>query len=190
MTSKGKFAYLAGIGVCLGLTALLRAIAVARAARLGMERPLSPMAFVTLALAFVLILIVYYKAWGRLQDGQARTTPGKAVGFCFIPLFNVYWLFVLFSGYAQDYNAYVQRHKLGLPAIGSAIFTVNAILWLLVFFFRRSAVLWITIPLVLTVVQLLSSAKVIETLKRLPTEPLKVAAETATPPEPPTTPSV
>jgi hypothetical protein len=35
-----------------------------------------------------------YRAWKCLQPGGlARTTPGKAIGFLFIPFFNLYWIF-------------------------------------------------------------------------------------------------
>jgi len=36
---------------------------------------------------------VVYKAWEAIQNGHARTSPGKAVGFLFIPCFSLYWMF-------------------------------------------------------------------------------------------------
>jgi hypothetical protein len=42
----------------------------------------------------------------------AKTTPGKAVGFSFIPLFNLYWSFVAFHGLAQALNAETRRHSI------------------------------------------------------------------------------
>ena len=42
--------------------------------------------------------------WAAIQDGYARTTPGKAIGFMFIPFFNIYWMFQAIWGYSKDYN--------------------------------------------------------------------------------------
>lgn len=54
--------------------------------------------------AAVLGLIYLYRAWFILQPGGAKTTPGKAVGFLFIPLFNLYWIFVAYGNWATDWN--------------------------------------------------------------------------------------
>ena len=48
--------------------------------------------------------VFWYKVWVSIQDGHARTTPGKAIGFMFIPFFNGYWLFQSIWGFAKDYN--------------------------------------------------------------------------------------
>lgn len=57
--------------------------------------------------------VLIYRMWGAIQDGHARTSPGKALGFLFIPIFNLYWAFQVFWGFARDFNAYLDRH--GLP---------------------------------------------------------------------------
>jgi hypothetical protein len=62
--------------------------------------------------ASIMYMVLLYKAWAAIQDGQARTTPGKAVGFCFIPFFNFYWIFQAFYGFAVDFNRYAARHSL------------------------------------------------------------------------------
>jgi hypothetical protein len=53
--------------------------------------------------------VLIYKAWSAIQDGQARTTPGKAVGFLFIPLFNIYWLFIAIGSWGKEWNAFASR---------------------------------------------------------------------------------
>jgi len=58
----------------------------------------------------VLQYVLVYKLWQIVQDGFARTTPGKAVGFLFIPFFNFYWWFVAFFGLSKDQNVYIDRH--------------------------------------------------------------------------------
>ena len=58
----------------------------------------------------ILSWIYINRAWSHIQElGTARTTPGKAVGFLFIPFFNIYWYFVCFFGWAEDYNQYIRE---------------------------------------------------------------------------------
>jgi Na+/proline symporter len=54
-----------------------------------------------------MMLVLLYKAWTAIQHGPVpvRTTPGKAVGFLFIPFFNCYWIFQALWGWTKDYNA-------------------------------------------------------------------------------------
>jgi hypothetical protein len=60
--------------------------------------------------AAVLQYLLTYRFWQIIQDGFQRTTAGKAVGFLFIPFFNLYWYFVAFFGLSKDTNSYVDRH--------------------------------------------------------------------------------
>ncbi len=76
----------------------------------------------------IVMLVLWYKAWAAIQDGQARTTPGKAVGFLFIPLFNLYWIFQAIHGFAKDYNSYVERHSLGVSKLPEGLFLAYCIL--------------------------------------------------------------
>jgi hypothetical protein len=74
--------------------------------------------------AAVVFLRLFYKAWEAIQDGYARTTPGKALGFLFIPFFNLYWVFQATWGLAKDYNRYAQRHSLDAPRLPASLFLV------------------------------------------------------------------
>lgn len=56
--------------------------------------------FLAILLAFV------HRMWDALPRQHARTTPGKAVGFLLIPLFNYYWFFQVFWGWTKDCSAY------------------------------------------------------------------------------------
>jgi len=79
----------------------------------------------------IFYLIVIYKAWASIQDGHARTTPGKAVGFLFIPFYNFYWVFQAIPGFADDYNAYLDRAKIPAPPMGRGLLQILAVLQLL-----------------------------------------------------------
>jgi hypothetical protein len=57
--------------------------------------------------------ILLYRHWLVLQGHGARTTPGKAVGFGFIPLFNFYWWYIAYVGLAEDNNKYISEEGIG-----------------------------------------------------------------------------
>jgi TRAP-type C4-dicarboxylate transport system permease small subunit len=58
----------------------------------------------------ILLFVFVYKLWKMIQDGYASTTPGKAIGFLFIPFFNYYWIFRAVFGLSTDMNAFINRH--------------------------------------------------------------------------------
>ncbi len=72
------------------------------------------MAGSVLSLASVVYMcLLLYHLWKLIPPDIARTTPGKAVGFLFIPFFNFYWMFVAYQGLGADMNKTLQRH--GIP---------------------------------------------------------------------------
>jgi hypothetical protein len=131
--SKGFYAGGWGAGIGLGLLLLLVGIAVMAGGR-GREADAGAafilLAYIPILFAAVLMLVLVYKMWAAIQDGQVRTTPGKAVGFLFIPFFNFYWVFQVFPGFADDYNAYAARHSLTVPRLERGIFLAYCILTL------------------------------------------------------------
>ncbi len=84
-----------------------------------------------MALTFVAAIVGYvilYKAWQAIQDGQPRTTPGKAVGFLFIPFFNLYWMFMAYWGWAKDCNAYISSKSLSLAPLPEKLYLAYPII--------------------------------------------------------------
>ena len=57
----------------------------------------------------LLFLRMLYKAWEMLPVDLARTTPGKAVGYLFIPFYNFYWCWNVLPGLASDYGRYLRE---------------------------------------------------------------------------------
>jgi hypothetical protein len=74
--------------------------------------------------AGILGMICLYRAWCCVQPGGARSTPGKAVGFLFIPFFNIYWIFVAFYGWAQDWTRIRASHSnlAAMPRVSPPLF--------------------------------------------------------------------
>ena len=90
-------------------------------------RKLSKAFYVSVMVAFLpagvfLLFVLCYKAWESIQDGHARTTPGKAIGFLFVPIYSFYWLFQCTWGFAKDYNQYLVRHSLNARKLPEDLF--------------------------------------------------------------------
>lgn len=72
--------------------------------------------------------VFWYKAWASIQDGSARATPCRAIGFMFIPFFNLYWIFQAIWGFARDYNSYIARHVISVPTRNESVFLALCIM--------------------------------------------------------------
>ena len=72
-----------------------------------------PTCGITGILGIIYGFMLLYQLWKLVPSDIARTTPGKAVGFCFIPLFNLYWVFVAFKGLGVDMNESLRQR--GIP---------------------------------------------------------------------------
>jgi len=128
------------LGSYFGMLALLLLIAVAGVYAINLSQSgdeqssgliLGIAALICIAV-FIYDIIVYcllvFKMWAAIQDGHARTTPGKAVGLLFIPFYGLYWMFVVFRGFAQDYNALLERRQLKLPRLSTGLYTAFAVI--------------------------------------------------------------
>ena len=121
-------------------------------------------------------LVLLYKAWASIQDGYARTSPGKAVGFMFIPFFSLYWIFPSQWGFAVDYNKYVDRNNLNVPHLSEGLFLALPILTL------------IYIPLVTPIIRCLVIGQMCDGINNLVSAPVYEPSPIAPPPVEPTIP--
>jgi len=79
---------------------------------------LSLLAFPLFVLAIVFVSILHYQCWKALPERYRATTPGKAVGYLFIPIYNFYWAFISWPKLAEGI---VQWQKsLGKTALADA----------------------------------------------------------------------
>jgi hypothetical protein len=97
--------------------------------------PVSSILLLLLGCALILFgatiwYLLLYKAWAAIQDGNASTTPEKAVGFIFIPFYNFYWIFKAWHGFARDYNRYIERRALNTPKLEERLFQAFCILFI------------------------------------------------------------
>ena len=61
-------------------------------------------------MACVAWLLLHHACWSALPERYRNTTPGKAVGLLFVPLFNFYWTFVSLVWLADGFNALRDEH--------------------------------------------------------------------------------
>ncbi len=131
MQPLSKGFYLGSIIGAMVLYVLLMGIgAIAAQEQEEAGMPFVCIGFLFLIYGVVIICVLLYKMWDAIQDGPARTTPGKAVGFMFIPLFNLYWMFQAWWGWTKDYNAYAEMKGLPLPRMPEGIALAMCILTL------------------------------------------------------------
>jgi|SRR5260370_22255890 len=128
------------------------------------------LAFLPLIFSIVVYMMFIYRMWAAIQDGHARMTPGKAVGFMFIPLFNFYWIFQAFQGFAEDYNQYLARRQLNLPRLDEQLFLYYpiAILCTIVPFVGGLAALAGIVLLVLIISKTCDAVNALATAPRAP----------------------
>ena len=119
--------------------------------------------FICMIVSIVMASILLYRFWNIIQSGsRKRTTPGKAVGFCFIPFFNIYWIYVAYVGLARDMNLYCEENSLN--------FRMNVVLTQWWFFLTLSGIIPIIglftgiIALILYIVMLKSFSELSEKL--------------------------
>lgn len=62
------------------------------------------LSFVACIPMVVFHMLILHRGWQSVQDGAAQTSPGKAVGYSFIPFFNLYWIFVAHVGLMKEFN--------------------------------------------------------------------------------------
>ena len=108
-------------------------------------------------LAIVFGLRILHKLWSLIPIHKAKTTPGKAVGFLFIPLFNLYWNFVAIYGLAKALN--IETGRRSVSKVASFIYCCSFLLgplwaimgwredqiWMLLIGYIVMVVLWFVI---------------------------------------------
>ncbi|MBN1594277.1 MAG: hypothetical protein JW941_13620 [Candidatus Coatesbacteria bacterium] len=87
---------------------------------------------VATAISIIFFIVTHfvfiYRIWKEIQDGETSTSAGLAVGLLFIPIFNLYWIFHVLTGFVREYNALLKRHQAKLPRLKNGVYLAYAIL--------------------------------------------------------------
>lgn len=100
---------------CFGIALLLFIVAAVLSPQAAKQAETNPtltfillgmvvVAWLCLVIVQILGMIVLHRAWKCLSFAGATVTPGAAVGFLFIPFFNLYWIFRAYHGFAREWN--------------------------------------------------------------------------------------
>lgn len=86
-------------------------------------------------------LMLFYKMWAAIKDSQPSISPGRAVGFLFIPVFNIYWALLMLTGFTEDYNSFIIRRSIRAVRLPMTLFLIYAVLFM-------SAAIFVMIPMI------------------------------------------
>lgn len=66
---------------------------------------------ILLFIAGIYYLVLFYQVWRFVINGlrsqgiePSIKSPGRAIGFLFIPIYSLYWVFKAYGNFAEDYN--------------------------------------------------------------------------------------
>ena len=92
-------------------------------------------ATIVLSAAWIVSMVKLYRAWKLIQplrrldrEETDMPTPGTAVGLLFVPIFNLYWIFVATKGLAVRANKYMARAGVGGRPMSEGLALTYAIL--------------------------------------------------------------
>jgi predicted Zn finger-like uncharacterized protein len=74
----------------------------------------------------VIEYMLFYKMWAAIKDDKTSISPGKAVGFLFIPVFNIYWALLMVTGFAEDYNSFIIRRSIKAKELPMSLYLIYA----------------------------------------------------------------
>ncbi|MGA2092219.1 MAG: zinc-ribbon domain-containing protein [Sedimentisphaerales bacterium] len=99
---------------------------------------------VFLVCSVLIELMLFYKMWAAIADTQTSTTPGKAVGFLFIPIFNLYWALNMIMAFAEDYNSFIERRSIKTKDLPLTLFMLYAFAFMLTMIFVTTPMLCVS----------------------------------------------
>jgi hypothetical protein len=130
--SKAVFVYCwTGVRIIAGILAVLGLMLAIRKGAHSTLIATFAAADVFLICSIAIEMLLFYKMWAAIQDDQASLSPAKAVGFLFIPVFNIYWALLMITGFAEDYNAFIQRRAIRAKDLSLTLFLLYAFAFML-----------------------------------------------------------
>ncbi len=86
---------------------------------------------IPLVLFYIFFMMLHHRLWSVLPPQYRTTTPGKAVGFLWIPCFNFYWGFVSWPQLATGYLNWQKECRRSNPVDVYGLTIAYAVLFIL-----------------------------------------------------------
>ncbi len=86
-----------------------------------------PLGYLLFEIPYLVILCIFlFRLWKLAQQSNLpnkKPSPGKAIGFMFVPFFNLYWLFIAHRNLALHLNSLTRHNKVpvALVTVGIAL---------------------------------------------------------------------
>lgn len=90
---------------------------------------ISPWAVTASILPIIYTSIFHWKCWSAVPETFRATSPGKAIGYLFIPFFNFYWAFITWPKLAEGVETWRKNVGLDTPGELKVLGIVQASLW-------------------------------------------------------------
>ena len=111
------------------------------------QQDTTPFAFsIFLIIGLLCGCCILHKLWSLIPAEDAKTTPGKAVGFLFVPFFNLYWNFIAIYGLAEALNSQMRRRGIKNKKISKGLclsFCISFTLFIIILLFLCLIVLFL-----------------------------------------------
>ena len=124
----------------LGVNA--KAVAESESANVGsiaMPLILIVLGAIVLIVSSIIQFIAIYRVWAILQPGGGSVSPGQAIGFLFIPIFNSIWIIIILCKLPGEWNTIVSRYtntveaprlSIGIAICAFLVPLIGQILWM------------------------------------------------------------
>lgn len=103
---------------------------------------------VALIPAIIFGSILHYQCWHALPIEYRATSPGKAVGYLFIPFYNLYWAFISWVKLADGYEVWQRESKATMKYTMRGLGITQAILFCLPFLLLPVLPLYLQYPFI------------------------------------------
>lgn len=103
---------------------------------------------VALIPAIIFGSILHYQCWHALPIEYRATSPGKAVGYLFIPFYNLYWAFISWVKLADGYEVWQRESKATMKYTMRGLGITQAILFCLPFLLLPVLPLYLQYPII------------------------------------------
>ncbi len=113
--------------------------ALEEAGSLGLSMVFLALGVIAIIISSIIQFMAIYRVWSILKPGGGTVSPGRAIGFLFIPLFGPIWMIICLCKLPGEWNGIVARYQntaaaprlsIGMAICAILIPLIGQILWM------------------------------------------------------------